>query len=585
MTASSTDHRTRARRLLHFLGLVGLGGLIGAAAALIAMAFVAAVLWLNDLLWISPQSRRQAGATTLLIIATIAVPTLGGLLVGQLHRLLPERRAQGPSDVIAAVQTRRGQIPVRASGVSAISALAALGSGASVGQYGPLVHLGSALGSLAARLLRLSRAEDNIGIACGVAAAIAATFHAPLAGIVFAHEVVLRHYALRAFAPTAAAAIVAHVLANSLQASGPLLHVGETALPHAWEYASFLVLGGLGALVAGAYMGAILAVERQASRLPVPLALRPALAGALLGVLALWVPELLGIGQETLRLATVAGSLELTDLTRLLVLKLAATALCLGLGFSGGVFSPALLIGTLFGALYGHLTLMMVGAGQETFVFYAVCGMLAVTAPVIGAPLASLLIVFELTGNYALTTAALASVTLASPISAQLFGRSLFDIQLARRGLDLSAGRSRALLNQARVDVHLSQDCIRLAPDTAVTAAVHRICHADHAEAQLIDARGRHRGSVTLASLEAAREDGHGEAPVADFISPARPTLAPDDSLWDAMTALEHFSGEALAMVDPEADGVFLGVVYEDTIARAFMRSSDELRDEENSHG
>ncbi|WP_458524609.1 chloride channel protein [Onishia taeanensis] len=581
----NTSSAGRLVRLLHFLGLVLLGGLIGGAAALVAMGFVAGVLWLNDLLWISPDSRHHAASSTHLVIATLAIPTLGGLLVGQLHRLLPERRAQGPSDVIAAVQTRRGRLPVSASGLSALSALMALGTGASVGQYGPLVHLGSALGSLAARLLRLSRVEDNIGIACGVAAAIAATFHAPLAGIVFAHEVVLRHYALRAFAPTAAAAIVAHVLANSLQASGPLLRVGETAMPHAWEYAAFLLLGGLGALVAGAYMSAILAVERQASRLPVPVSLRPALAGAMLGVTALWVPQILGIGQETLRLATVAGAYALDELALLLVLKLAATALCLGLGFSGGVFSPALLIGTLYGAVYGHLVLMLAGAGHETFVFYAVCGMLAVTAPVIGAPLASLLIVFELTGNYALTTAALASVTLASPISAQLFGRSLFDTQLARRGLDLSAGRSRALLKQARVDVHLTRDCVILTPATSVAAAVRQICHANHAEAQLVDAEGRHRGSVTLASLEAAREDGHGEAPVADFISPARPTLAPDDSLWDAMAALEHFSGEALAMVDRKSDDAFLGVVYEDSIARAFMRSSDEVRDEENSHG
>ena len=585
MNTSSAGRPSRPVRLVHFLGLVLLGGLIGATAALLAMAFVAGVLWLNDLLWISADSRRHAASSAVLVIATLTVPTLGGLLVGQFHRLLAERRAQGPSDVIAAVQTRRGRLPIRASILSALSALLALGSGASVGQYGPLVHLGGTLGSLAARLLRLSRVGDNIGIACGVAAAIAATFNAPLAGIVFAHEVVLRHYALRAFAPIAAAAIVAHVLANSLQASGPLLRIGETAIPHAWEYAAFLVLGGLGALVAGAYMGAILAVERQASRLPVPVSLRPALAGAMLGVTALWVPQILGIGQETLRLATVAGAYALDDLALLLILKLAATALCLGLGFSGGVFSPALLIGTLFGALYGHVTLIVVGASQETFVFYAVCGMLAVTAPVIGAPLASLLIVFELTGNYALTTAALASVTLASPISAQLFGRSLFDIQLARRGLDLSAGRSRAMLKQARVDVHLTRDCVTLSPQTSVVVAVRHICHADHAEAQLADADGRHCGSVTLASLEAAREDGHGDVPVADFISPARPTLAPDDSLWDAMAALEHFSGEALAMVDHEADGIFLGVVYEDSIARAFMRSSNELRDEENSHG
>ncbi|MCA1770969.1 MAG: chloride channel protein [Halomonas sp.] len=222
--------------VFRFLGLVVLGAAIGAVAAMVAAGFVRGVLWLNELLLISPRSRMMFAHHELLVLITVAVPTLGGLIVGHLHRLIPEQRPHTPADAIAAVQTRRGRLPARAGGITALSALISLGAGASVGQYGPLVHLGATLGSLGAKLMRLGRSEDNITIACGVAAAIATAFNAPLAGIIFAHEVVLRHYALRAFAPIAAAALVGHVIATQVLAQGALFHVADTAVPRAWEF-------------------------------------------------------------------------------------------------------------------------------------------------------------------------------------------------------------------------------------------------------------------------------------------------------------------------------------------------------------
>ncbi|MDT0499490.1 chloride channel protein [Halomonas sp. PAR7] len=568
--------------LLRFLGLVVLGATVGGVAALFAAGFVRGVLWLNEILLISPRSRMMFAWPEWLILTTVAVPVLGGLIVGHLHQLLPERRPHTPTDAIAAVQTRRGRLPLKAGVVSAFTALLSLGAGASVGQYGPLVHLGASLGSLGARLLRLSRSDDNITIACGVAAAIATAFNAPLAGIVFAHEVVLRHYALRAFAPVAAAALVGHVIATQALAQGALFHVAETVVPQAWEFALFVAIGGLGALLAGGYMHAILGVGRLARQLPLRPALQPALAGALLGVAALWVPDILGMGQETLRFATIAGAFGSGELLLVLGLKVAATALCLGMGFSGGVFSPALVVGMLFGALCGTLAAGMTGISQETFVFYAVCGMVAVTAPVIGAPLTSLLIVFELTGNYALTTAALASVTLASPIAAQMFGRSLFDIQLRERGLDLSSGRDQALLMGTRVTDYLTRECVTLSPEASLDEAIVGIARQHHAEAYLVDARGRFHGCVTLADLEAARQAASPPRRARECRDTTRPTLRPDTTLWAAMTLLEEVSGEALAVID---DGIFCGVVYEITIAHAYLDQSDALRREEHGHG
>lgn len=581
----TTSLRARSGAVGALLLLVLLGSLVGVMASLLALAFVQGVQWLNDVLVISPRSRMLFQASEWLVVLTILVPAVGGLVVGLLHRWIPDGRPHSPADVIAAVQTRRGRLPARAGGVTAVSALVSLGAGASVGQYGPLVHMGATLGSVTARVLGAGRSADNIAIAAAVAAAIATAFNAPLAGIVFAHEVVLRHYALRAFAPVAAAGIVGHVLADSLLPREALFHVANTGVPEPWEFAAFVAIGGLGALVAGAYMHAILGMGRLSGRLSLPAPLRPALAGALLGTMALWVPDILSMGEETLRLATIAGAYSTGELVLVLVLKLLATALCLGMGFAGGVFTPALVVGTLFGALCGTLIGMVTDAQGATLAVYAICGMVAVTAPVIGAPLTSLLIVFELTGNYVLAMSALASIALANPIGAQLFGRSLFDIQLQRRGLDLSAGRSRAMLEALGVAPYLSADCSVVRPKTSVAAAVSSMGESGHAEAFVVDADGDYRGTVSLAALTATVEAGDGNEPVSAYLDGERPVLARDASVWDAMQQLQDFAGEAIAVIDDDGSRRFLGVIYEAALTRAYLAKTDELRQEEHGSG
>ncbi len=176
-------------------------------------------------------------------------------------------------------------------------------------------------------------------------------------------------------------------------------------------------------------------------------------------------------------------------------------------------------------------------------------------------------------------------MTLASPIAAQLFGRSLFDIQLAKRGLDLSAGRGRALLQSARLKHLLSQDCVTLQPSTRIDDAVAILGHGGHGEAYLVDDKGRYRGSVTLADLEVMRERDRGRRQVRDCPRTPRPVLGPEASVWEAMHQLQDITGEAIAVVDDKAGDAFLGVVYEASIARAYLQHSEALRREEHGTG
>lgn len=560
--------------------LVALGAGVGLLVGLLAASFVLAVFQLNDWLLISPRSRMMFEHRGWLAAATIAVPTIGGLVVALLHRLIIERRAHGPPDVIAAVQTRHGRLPARPGLLSALSSLVALGSGASVGQYGPLVHLGGTFGSLGARLARAGRSADNIAIACGVAAAISTAFKAPLAGILFAHEVVLRHFALRAFAPVAAAALGGYLIESLIFDRPPLFYVASAEIRFRWEYLIFLAMGALGAMVAVAYMQAVLLAARLAPRTRIPALLRPAAAGAVLGTAALWVPDILGIGAETLRFATIAGAIDTGELALLLLAKVLATALCLGFGFSGGVFSPALLIGALFGALCANIAALLTGGLQASMVVYAVAGMVAVTAPVIGAPLTTVLIVFELTSSYTLTTAALASVALANLVGFRLFGRSLFDRQLAARGLDLSAGRSRALLQGEAIDAYVRPPPITLAADISIADAIARLGAGGHGEGYLVDADGGYQGTVTLAALEARHRAGG--ATVAEARDVTRPIVAAGSSLWVAVEQARALDGAALPVVERSGRRRLVGILPEVVLSCAYVDTLEAVRREEH---
>lgn len=566
---------------VRMLQLTLLGVVAGGLSALAAIAFVETVLWLNDLLLISARSRMMIGEGWLLIIATVTVPALGGLIVGLLCRAIPERRPHGPPDAIQAVQTLGGRLPLRSGLLTAGASMVALGSGASVGQYGPLAHFGATLGSWCSRLAGPGRYLGAIGVGCGAAGAIAAAFNAPIAGLLFAHEVILRHFSLRAFAPVTVAATVGYLVANLVFDQEPLFRIETVSVAQAEEYGIFILIGIGGALVAIAFMRTLLGMQKLAARLPLAAPLKPALAGLILGVVALWLPDVLGIGKEVLRFAIIDDAFLPGELALILVAKLLMTALCLGFGFAGGVFSPALLMGVLFGALVGYGAPLVI-AQPSPVVVYAICGLVAVTSPVIGAPLTTILIVFELTHNYDLATAAMVSVVFANLFAYRLFGRSLFDVQLARRGFDLSLGRDKAILSTRPIRPYMTTDCVRLDCDQTLARVRQSLVDAGRNEASVIDAGGRYCGTITLGRLLSLADTGTSESTTVDELArPAEPVFTDTLSIWEAMSLLEDFIGESIPVVD--AEGRLLGVVYEAAIIRAYLDTVHDIRREEHA--
>ncbi|MDZ7840074.1 MAG: chloride channel protein [Gammaproteobacteria bacterium] len=558
-----------------------LGFLVGCVVAIAAVGFVEAIVWLNDALFVSPRSRMLAANEPWLVAVTIAVPTLGGLVVGVLCALIPDRRPHGPADAIYTAQSMEGAMPARAGALTAAAACVGLGAGASVGQYGPLVHMGASLGSWISRVAGAGRYLGTIAIGCGAAAAISTAFNAPIAGLVFAHEVILRHYSLRAFAPITVSATLGYVVANVVFERPPLFRIEDVQVVSPYEYLAFIGIGMAGAVIAMVYMRAIMVSGRISQNLPLPGPVKPALAGMMLGIVALQIPDVLGIGKEVLRFAIIEGAFTPPELAVTLVAKLVVTALCLGFGFAGGVFSPALLIGILFGALAGTGMEWLAGDDRSHIAIYAVCGMVAVTSPVIGAPLTTILIVFELTRNYDLATAAMVSVAFANLIGYRIFGRSLFDRQLLSRGFDLSLGRDKVMMRQRTLREFLSSDYTKVAPTTPLIAVRDALIADGRSEAYVVTESGAYTGTVTMNRLmELAVADSSLNGDAAAYAVPEPLVLSPDDSIWDAMSRLESFVGESIPVVE---ESRLMGVVPEAAIVQAYLHTLEEIRREENA--
>ncbi len=413
-------------------------GVLGAFAILSFLAVIGYVQWL----WLGNVNENVV-ATLAAFRApwvVVAAPTLGGLVVGLITwTFVKERRAHGLSDVIEAGALHRADISPRAGLVSAIASAISIGSGASVGREGPAVHLGSTIAAVLHRKFNLNPAARRVLLASGAAAAVSASFNAPIAGVLFAHEVILGHFALSAFVPTVLAAVAATLITRVWLGDFPAFILSAQHITSYWEFPAFALLGVVCGLVAVCFQLTVMTADWSARRFTMPLWLRPALGGLVVGMMALSVPQILGVGYEATTLA-IRGNYGLGWLLVLLVAKTLATAICFASRFAGGVFSPSLYIGAMAGGAFGIIAASTVPEYASSPGVYALLGMGAVAGAILGAPISTALIVFELTGGYELTIALLLSVSIASMIMQALLGKSFFDWQLSQRGVFLREG-------------------------------------------------------------------------------------------------------------------------------------------------
>jgi CIC family chloride channel protein len=566
------------RQTLHrltALSLVGLG--VGLPAAFAAAGFVELFNYLNDLLFVSPASRSGLSSAEI-AAATVIVLTGGGLAVGLiLHFGVEQRNPHGPADTIFAVQLHE-RLPNPLSGLlSTLAAALSLGCGASVGLYGPLVYLGTLVGQLGNRIPLGLPNIRSIAIACGVAAAISTVFNAPLAALIFTHEVVLRHYSLRMFTAVTVASCCGFFVANVVFNNPPLFLSVYHGGFRVGEFLLFAIEGLACGAIAVLYMKSLRISTALAQRVKLPFALKPMLAGFLVSLVAIQLPEIMGAGQQVLR-ETIAGiGFGAVTLLLILVAKLLVTATCIGFGFPGGVISPTLLIGAMFGTLFAQLVPATLLDSYSAISVYAICGMVAVMSPVIGAPMTALLLVFELTRSYEITIAAMLAIVFANLLASSWYGRSLYDQQLANRGIDLSLGRERAYLKHHKVVELLTQALPVTTSSASLAAARERMSAQQATSIVVVDADQEYQGILFHQQLNGLHDDRD----ISTIeLSPA-PLFDDNTSIWEAMQVMRTYVGEAIAVID-SASGRYLGAIPESAVISAYLDATDSLRREEH---
>jgi CIC family chloride channel protein len=523
----------------------------------------------------------------------IAAPTVGGLFVGIYAKFtLPNGRPVGVAQVMESSALTGGKMSLKTGLHGAVVNAASIGAGASAGREGPVVHLGATIGAWFAKVLGLPKGSARILLGSGVAAAVAAAFNAPLAGVFFALEVVIGHYAVSALAPTVAASVLATAFTRSVYGAYPAFQLAPYNLGSYWEYPAFALLGVITAMCAIAFMRSVPFVSKIHDKFRIPQYFRPMIGGFLIGLIALSFPQVLGVGYGATSSA-LKMEFGFVFLLGLIFAKTAATAITLGSGFGGGIFSPSLFLGAVvggaFGIIAGQIAPGMVGVGEDIFAgerAYALVGMGAYAASTLGAPISTILMIFEITTDYSLTTAVMVAVVAAIATTSALHGPSYFRGQLSDRGIDVAKNRLESdLLQDIEVGKVLSKNFARTYPDIPLSEVRIKLQAAAFGELFVVDREDHLIGTITLSDFAPEAFDRELDTLVVarDIVRLNPPLLEASNNLEDALKMMEYQDEAHIAVVNSLENRKILGVIHERDIMLAYNRALVKVHQDESA--
>ncbi len=432
LRAAFDDFRVYLSSADALLGLSLLGVAAGAVTGAVIVAFRLLTEWSLVLAGVMPNAERFEALSW---EWRLGLPIAGGLAIGLLFRMFAVGARQvGPVHVMAQLASQGGRMPWRNAVLQFFGGAISIVSGHSVGREGPVIHVGAASASLLGQWMRLPNNSIRTLVACGVAGAIAASFNTPIAGVVFAMEVVMLEYTLLGFAPVILSAVVATSLSRLVYGPDPAFAVPELQLVSLLELPWVVLLGAVIGCMAAAYVAGVRKVDERFRHLP--LVLRTTLAGAFCGLCALVAPEIMGLGYDTVQL-TLIGGIGLGALALIAVMKLVATIACGGLGLPGGLIGPMIVMGATAGGALGIVGHAIVPDASASPAFYAALGMVAMMGASLQAPLAALMAILELTANPNTMLPGMVAVITAFLVARVVFRQDPMFVSILRsRGMD-----------------------------------------------------------------------------------------------------------------------------------------------------
>ncbi|MDC0976028.1 chloride channel protein [Alphaproteobacteria bacterium] len=506
------------------------------------------------------------GVSLNMIPLLICVPC--SIIVGSLMYYLKLPRWFGPADTIYAAHHRAGALDLKGGFGSTLASFISISGGASVGIYGPLVHFGATVSSFIRKQSFIPKIPHDIIIGSGVAAAISAGFGAPIAGIIFAHETVLRHFSMKAVAALAISSIAANFFANEIGIVSPPLLLSAITFEMSEILTSLALIGPLAAIIAICFMKFILFLGTIPSKIKLQPWQAPLIAGFACGLCGMIFSEILGLGTETL-MSVITSEQSIMYLIALLIGKLILTSLCIGFGFFGGTFSPALFLGGVLGALIFQLPIT--STNPDLLSVLAVSGMAAVSSSVIGAPITAIILVLELTGSYEYAIAATFPIVICSFITSRTFGNSLFDKQLISRGVAITKGREQILLNEILINDYIDKRYTKLNIKTSLENAIKILTKANTTEGYIVLKDNKYIGKISLINLINKKKPG-----LINYIEKKELVIDSGSNLMFVIKKLAGFVGESIPIVNKKT-GKMSGIISENDVLKAYLEISNEI--------
>ncbi|MCW8859586.1 MAG: chloride channel protein [Deltaproteobacteria bacterium] len=546
----------------NLIALLVVAVLIGIITGALAVAFRYLLLYTTDLFWPDPLALLDVNDSYPWYLVFL-IPIIGGLIVGPLvTKFSPETRGAGVPEVIEVVVNREGTIRHRTALFKSLFTALSIGCGASVGREGPVVHIGSSVGSSIAQMLHLPAEWKRVFLACGAASGIAATFNAPMAGMLFAAEIILVDFQVSYLSHIAISAVTATVISHHFLGSLPTFQIPAYELVSYAELPLYALLGLCAGLLSILFIRSVSAVEDLFNKVAIPLSLRPAVAGALIGSIAIFWPHILGVGYESINL-TLTSQMTLGLMALVLGLKLLATASCVGAGFSGGIFAPSLVLGALLGGTFGVIAATIFPGQVDTSAAYSLIGMGAVVAGTTLAPITAIFTIFELTYNFDIILP-LMTCCITSLVTVQkLYGYSIYETKLLRKGIRMVRGNDVNLLRSLQVGDYMDTQFEAIGHDMRLGEVLLKAENSSYPHFPVLDNQDKLVGILSMSDLRGflAEVGELSELIVVSEIMTHRVSIVrPTDNFE---TAFEIFEGKQISTlpVVRETDQKLLGIL------------------------
>jgi CIC family chloride channel protein len=516
----------------------------------------------------------------------VPIPIIGGLLVGPLIYLLArEAKGHGVPEVMLAVETAGGRIRSRVAVVKSLASALTIGSGGSVGREGPIVQIASTVGSTIGQLARLSDENVRLLVAAGAAGGISATFNAPIAGVFFALEVILRRFNVRNFSVVVLSSVVADAIAQSRFGDEPSFLTAPYELESPLEFPLYALLGILAALAALAFIWVLYKSEDVFDGIPAPEWTKAAIGGLGVGLLGLSFVELfsVGYGSGPSRLAipdALAGDKTLQVLIALAGLKILATSVTIGSGGSGGVFAPSLFIGAMLGGAFGELVHSAWPGTTAPPGAYATVGMAAVFAAASRAPITSILILFEMTRDYSIILPLMTAVVVATVVAQIIRRDTIYTLKLRRRGIEIEERREESPLTTIAVGQAMNRSFNVIRADMPVDELLRVFSGKGSRQGALpvVDSERHLVGVVAPSDLEKVLEKELSDLKVEDIATKNPVTVYPDQTLEEAIHRMSAQSVGQLPVVSRGDPTVLLGRLRRSDVFNAYGRAASARR-------